>query len=252
MALEAPVEGAFALYPLRFEGRTMRLNFKARPPGHLQVEALGPDGISVDVVFVDVQLTGSMGDEAGLQLIRSTAEAAGAPLFVLATAFDTHALEAFNLGVVDYLLKPFSRERVHQCIDRLRRHLPDTRHAAGDARIVARRKSGLVFLQLKEVWGFEAADRLTFVHTRDGRFDIDLSLSAVEASFGRTLLRVHRCWLVNTDHVRVLDHEAGDYELLVGGGLGGEQQGLRVPVARARALAVKELLLAGTTGLRRP
>jgi len=43
VALEAPVEGAFALHPLRFEGRTVRLNFKVRPPGYLQVEALGPD-----------------------------------------------------------------------------------------------------------------------------------------------------------------------------------------------------------------
>lgn len=215
-------------------------------------EALGPDGIAVDVAFVDVQLAGAPRDDAGLELIRDLAGSPGAPLFVLATASDAHAVEAFSLGVVDYLLKPFCRERVDQCLERLRGRLTETRRAAPAARIVARRKSGLVFLRLDEVWGFEASDRLTFVHTPHGRFDIDLSLSAVEASFGRTLLRAHRRWLVNVEHVRTLDHEGGEVALLVGGGLSGEQPGLRVPVARERAPEVKTLLLAGTAGLRHP
>ena len=67
-------------------------------------EALGPDGIAVDVAFVDVQLAGAARDDAGLALIRSLAGAPEAPLFVLATASDAHAVEAFDLGVVDYLL----------------------------------------------------------------------------------------------------------------------------------------------------
>ena len=46
-------------------------------------------------------------------------ERTGAPMFVLATAYEDHALEAFDLGVVDYLLKPFSEERVVQCLRRL-------------------------------------------------------------------------------------------------------------------------------------
>lgn len=215
-------------------------------------EALGPEGISVDVAFVDVQLAGPSHGEAGLELIRSLAGTPGAPLFVLATAHDTHAVEAFDLGVVDYLLKPFSRERVDQCLARVQRRLVETRHAVQERKIVARRRNGLVFLKIEEVWGFEAADRLTFVHTTYGRFDIDLSLSAVEASFGRTLLRVHRRWLVNVDHVKALDREGGEYELTVGSGPSGdERDGVRVPVARERAQAVRERLLSGTMGLRR-
>lgn len=217
-------------------------------------EALGPEGVAVDVAFVDVQLAGAPQDDAGLALIRAIVERAGpagAPQFVLATASGTHALEAFELGVVDYLLKPFSKERVEQCLARVRRRVRDERPPAREARVVARRRTGLVFLQLAEVWGFEAADRLTFVHTPHGRFDVDLSLAAIEASFGRTLLRVHRRWLVNAAHVRTLEHDDGEHALLVGGGLAGEPQGVRVPVARERAAEVKALLLAGTTGLRR-
>ena len=70
---------------------------------------------SVDVVFVDVHL--SCG-ENGLDLLRSPASGPR-PAFVLATAFRQHAVEAGKLGAVDYLLKPFSEERVEQCLRRI-------------------------------------------------------------------------------------------------------------------------------------
>src|SRR5438105_13098750 len=60
------------------------------------------------------------------------------------------------------------------------------------SRVVARRNKSLVFLDPKKIWAFEAADRLTFVHSREGRVAIALSLPATEASFGCALLRGHR------------------------------------------------------------
>jgi two-component system, LytTR family, response regulator LytT len=71
-------------------------------------------GLSVDVVFVDVQLAAEAGDKAGLELVRTLARSHPGLRFVLATAFEQHALEAFDLGVVDYLLKPFTEERVRK------------------------------------------------------------------------------------------------------------------------------------------
>lgn len=204
---------------------------------------LAPDGPALDVVFADVHLVGSERDDAGLELVRNFAKRPNAPLFVLATAYKEHAIEAFNLGVVDYLLKPFTEERVEQCIRRLVARRPN--RAAAPSKIVARRKKGLVFLRPDEVWAFEAADRLTFVHTKRGKFDLDLSLSAIESAFGTGLLRAHRNWLVNPEHVRELQRESGD-ELVVG-----DDEALRVPVARERAQVVRDALLADATGLRR-
>jgi DNA-binding LytR/AlgR family response regulator len=201
---------------------------------------------AIDVAFVDVRLVGGDRDDEGLDLVRTFARSPRAPMFVLATAFTQHALEAFDLGVVDYLHKPFTVERVAQCLERLRARRPSAtagRPAAeGPVRIVVRRKRALVFLRLEEVWAFEAADRLAFVHTPRGRFDVDLSLSAIEASFGRTLLRVHRNFLVNVDHVRELEGAGSETELLVGD--------LHVPVARERAQAVREALTSNTWGIR--
>jgi len=76
-------------------------------------QALAPEaGASIDAVFVDVRLRSPRDDDAGIVWIRSLSQAPGAPLFVLATAHKQHAVEAFDLGVVDFLLKPFTAARV--------------------------------------------------------------------------------------------------------------------------------------------
>jgi DNA-binding LytR/AlgR family response regulator len=72
--------------------------------------------VPVDVVFIDVQLAGG---ENGLDLIRSMPNDVKGPAFVLATAFTHYARKAGELGAVDSLLKPFSEERVEQCLRRL-------------------------------------------------------------------------------------------------------------------------------------
>jgi DNA-binding LytR/AlgR family response regulator len=214
--------------------------------------------LPVDVVFVDVQLSGS---ESGLELIRSLAPSRNGPLrgqptdgamrpsFVLATAFGQHALAAFDLGVVDYLLKPFSEERVQQCLHRLLERKPAAAPAA--LRVVARRKNSLVFLDPADIWAFEASERLSFVHSPRGRFDIDLSLAAIEMSLGRALTRVHHNWLVNLAFARELKREGNETTLFVGASLGDQSQGVCVPVARDRAQSLRSALLENPTGLRR-
>src|SRR5437868_5266360 len=214
-------------------------------------QALAGDapGVGVDVVFVDVRLDGGRQGDSGLTLVREAERMASPPMFVLATAYEQHALEAFQLGVVDYLLKPFSDERVVQCLKRITQRAPGRVSPGGPPRIVARRKRSLVFLETREIWAFEAADRLTFVHTMHGVFDIDLSLAAVEGSFGRAFVRVHRNWLVNAAHIKELERDGHETKLFVGDGVADAGKGVRVPVARERAAALREMLLTNATGL---
>ncbi|HEY2028887.1 MAG TPA: LytTR family DNA-binding domain-containing protein [Myxococcales bacterium] len=207
-------------------------------------------GSTVDVVFVDVQLAATGDSRTGLDLIRAMAAEPGAPMFVLATASSQHGLEAFDLGVVDYILKPYTEERLDQCVRRLlERRAP---RAQTVSRVVARRKKSLVFLDASSIWAFEAADRLTFVHAAEGKFDIDLSLAAIEASFGRALFRVHRNWLVNLAYVKELERDLGGATVTVGSDLGDDGKGIHVPVSQDRAKPLRDALLSNTTGLRRP
>jgi DNA-binding LytR/AlgR family response regulator len=207
--------------------------------------------LALDAAFVDVRLTGRPSDESGLDWVRKHARTPGAPRFVLATAFKDHALEAFELAVADYLVKPYSEERVEECLTRLlarRRHEPAP---PIPERIVARRQRALVFLDMSEVWACEASERLTFVHSARGRFDLDLTLSAIAASCGRALVRVHRNWLVNPPRVLEFERREGDTFVLVGDPAGGEQGGVLVPVSRERAQALRDLLLTNAAGVRR-
>lgn len=209
----------------------------------------------LDAVFVDIHLAGESSSEAGLLLAQELTQRSPAPLLVMASAAPQHALTAFELGVCDYLVKPFGADRVRQCLLRLRARCPRIsqlpRPPAIPPRIVARDRKRLVFLRAEEVWAFEAESRLTYVHTRLGRFDLDLSLSAIESTVGPVFLRVHRSWLVHLDHVRGLERDEGESSLIVGDELDGQRRPLTVPVARERAHIVREHLLASATGLRR-
>jgi DNA-binding LytR/AlgR family response regulator len=132
--------------------------------------------------------------------------------------------------------------------------LPRPLHREGGravGRIAARRGRSLVLLDASDVWAFEADRGLTFVHSAYGRLDIDVTLTEIEASsVGADCCRVHRSWLVNLASVRVLETGLGGVELVVGPRLA-QADGLRVPVSRDRVRAVREVLLAGTIGLRR-
>lgn len=121
-------------------------------------------------------------------------------------------------------------------------------------RVVARGRRSIVVLDVGEVWAFEARDRLCFVHSARGRFDVDISLLEAECILGKAFLRVHRRWLANVGNVRVFEVNGRSHFLVVGSRVDGEPREIRVPVSRELAAAVKQKLLAGTVGLhlRRP
>ena len=114
--------------------------------------------------------TAAASGETGLTRWCADGRAAGErPMFVLATAYEQHALEAFELGVVDYLLKPFSEERVVQCLRRLhQRRAGGGGSPSGPPRIVARRKRSLVFLEPHENLGLRGR-RPADVRAHDAR-----------------------------------------------------------------------------------
>jgi DNA-binding LytR/AlgR family response regulator len=117
-------------------------------------------------------------------------------------------------------------------------------------RVVARSGHTLVFLRVDEVLAFEARDRLCFVHSGRGCFDVDMSLNHFERVFPDVFLRVHRRWLVAVDKVRSLEARAGESSLTIAPTGAGENAVLRVPVSGDLMVAVRRRLLAGAIGLR--
>ena len=123
-----------------------------------------------------------------------------------------------------------------------------SRDAYGTQRIAARRLRSIVILDLCDVWGFEARDRLCYVHSLHGRFDVDATLLTLEQALGEGFVRVHRCWLAQVARVRALETRHRAHSLLVGRDLGNEGEHIRIPVAREHVSTVRRLLLTGTIG----
>ncbi|MGD0524238.1 MAG: LytTR family DNA-binding domain-containing protein [Polyangiaceae bacterium] len=117
-------------------------------------------------------------------------------------------------------------------------------------RVVARRRTALVILETRDVWAFEAKDRLCFVHSTRGCFDVDLSLLEIEQALGGSFIRIHRRWLVNVANIRELQGGYRGCRLWVASRAAERGTGVRIPVAREAVRSVKRRLLEGTVGLR--
>lgn len=151
-----------------------------------------------DVVLLDQQ----MPELDGLAVVRSL-RGAHTPLIIFVTAYERHALEAFEVGAVDYLLKPVRRERLEKAIEKARRQLKSLPAAGGLKKIVGRRGTDLYLLDPSEIVAFQAEGELVHIITTGPRYLSDHSLKALEEKLDRARFRrVHRGTLINTDHLR--------------------------------------------------
>ena len=112
-----------------------------------------------DVVLLDQQ----MPELDGLAVVRSL-RGAHTPLIIFVTAYEQHALEAFEVGAVDYLLKPVRRERLEKAIEKARRQLKNLPAAHGPKKIVGRRGTDLYLLDPAEIVAFQAGRRIGAHH----------------------------------------------------------------------------------------
>ena len=151
-----------------------------------------------DVVLLDQQ----MPELDGLAVVRSL-RGAHTPLIIFVTAHERHALEAFEVGAVDYLLKPVRRERLEKALDKARRQMKSHPAAQAPKKIVGRRGADLYLLDPAEIVAFQADGELVHIITTGQRYLSDHSLKALEERLERPRFRrVHRGTLINTDHLR--------------------------------------------------
>ena len=171
----------------------------------------------VDVAFVDVQMPGMSGLALAAAIM---ALPAGAPLVVFATAFDAHAVRAFEMSALDYLVKPISDERLARTMARIKQalaeraarqrwqtslaHYLDGQRPADDRRLWAERDNGnLRLVPLTEVAYIEAQDKVLTLHTTSGEpLRLRATMRRLEESLADAgIIRVHKSFLVNVDCV---------------------------------------------------
>ena len=167
--------------------------------------------LAPDLVFLDLQMPGL----GGFDVIRKLLPGPSIPLIVIVTAFDQHAIEAFEAGAIDYLLKPVAQDRLAQAVERalkVRPAQPTSPQQFANVseiaersvrRIVAKSGDEYLLLNASEVMAFEADGDLVWIITAKKRYLATQSLKVIQDKLRNTnFRRIHRKALVNIDHVR--------------------------------------------------
>ena len=174
-----------------------------------KIAKLGPD-----LVFLDLQ----MPVMSGFEVVRNLSGPV-LPVVVMVTAFDQHAIQAFEAGAVDYLLKPVSEARLRKAVERARNLQGNPEEIAAHAdriaasvqaaavpksrKVVGRNGEDYVLLDFDEVLAFQAERELVWIITAKQRLLSTQSLRAIEGHLNEPQFRrVHRNAIVNVNHVR--------------------------------------------------
>lgn len=201
----------------------------------------GIDRLRPDLAFLDIRMPGLLGTEVPARLTHR-------PYIVFTTAHAEHAVAAFALGAVDYLLKPFGAARLAQTLERVRGargdesaiapfdRLGETLGKGPLTRIFVRVGGAIVPVPVASVRWFEADGDYVTAHGELGHHVLSLPLAQLEARLDpRRFVRIHRAHLVNLDHVAAFRRHGK-------GGMTAElRDGTRLVVSRARAQGLRRL-----------
>ena len=160
-----------------------------------------------DLVFLDIRMPGL----SGLEILKRVRHV---PAVVFTTAYDRYAVTAFELAAVDYLLKPFSRDRFLQSLERARPALErrtgtppaeraeETLRAAPMRRLFVREGGRILPLRSPTVERLEACDDFVYVYAAGRRYRVNAPLSELEQRLDPAVfVRIHRSHIVNLDYV---------------------------------------------------
>jgi len=201
----------------------------------------------VDVLFLDIH----MPEIDGFALLERLERP---PLVIFTTAHDEHALRAFQVLAIDYLLKPVGRAELERALDKLDRLsagaergpaspelsalIEMMRGARAPARIASRLGDRVTLLDLDQITHFYAADKLTYAVAGGREHIVDETLSALERRLDPArFVRVHRGALVNVAYVAELLTDGGGLVVLLR-----DEAATQLPVARDRVRPLKDKL----------
>lgn len=198
-----------------------------------------------DIIFLDIQMPKITGFEM-LELVEHP------PAVIFTTAFDEYAIKAFENNAVDYLLKPFSRERFDRAI-RKWTDLPTAAAAARqdtqpllesaaqlpqqNKRIVVKTGGKIRIIPVDDVHYLEAADDYVKIHTKEGSFIKNRTMTSFEQGLdAHQFARCHRSYIVNVQFITRIDpYEKESYVAVL-------RSGVQVPVSKTGYVRLKEVL----------
>jgi two-component system LytT family response regulator len=193
-----------------------------------------------DLIFLDIQMPKINGFEM-LELVENP------PAVIFTTAFDEFAIKAFELNAVDYLLKPFSKDRFEKAIQKYAHN--KTANQIGKVietaaqselqqnRVVVKDGNKIKIIPVNQIQYLEAADDYVKIVTADGSFLKKRTMNFFEQSLSvHHFVRVHRSYIVNTQLITRIDAYEKDGHLLL------LSTGAKLPVSKTGYARLKEVL----------
>ncbi|OLY90902.1 two component transcriptional regulator, LytTR family [Cnuella takakiae] len=205
------------------------------------IEAIGIINVlQPDLVFLDIQMPG----KTGLEVLQ---EIEHLPQIIFATAFDKYALDAFNANAVDYLLKPFTRERFDQALRKALQKEPSVMQnlmALSESlqgktypeRILVEQGNKWITLPVVEIYWLEAEGDYTKIHTAKQSFLSSKGISELETRLNpQQFQRVHRSAIIALNAIREIHREPTGPQVVL-------QNGITVKVSRSYTDALRRLI----------
>lgn len=183
-----------------------------------------------DMVFLDIQMPGLNGfeviEELGIKNI---------PPVVFVTAYDQYAINAFDVNAVDYLLKPFDKERFSKSFNRVTKEIKLKKRKNDDIRLildeVKKEKKFLerflvsvgskyFFVAAKEIIYISSAEKYVELHTAKGKYLVRDTMNNVEESLDlEKFARIHRSYIINVEQIQEMQPWShGDYIVILKNG----------------------------------
>ncbi|MCS7189743.1 MAG: LytTR family DNA-binding domain-containing protein [Bacteroidia bacterium] len=167
-----------------------------------------------DILLLDIEMPGL----DGVSLMHFASSLSHPPAVIFTTAYSEHAVKAFEGGAVDYLLKPFSLERLRQAIIRAQNRFQERQtKTTSSVKLPIPQKEGHIILSISDIIGVRVEDKVLFIENRSGEVYTTraYTLQQVEEKLPRPpFLRIARDSIINTDAIQeVLPWFSGRYKI---------------------------------------
>ncbi len=221
-----------------------------QPHAHIEIVAECNDGFEgvkaiaqhkPDLIFLDIQMPKINGFEM-LELLEAP------PAVIFTTAFDEYAIKAFESHAIDYLLKPFSKERFDKALQKwMGSRVPDTKNTSAlietiaqpeeRQRIVVKKGTNIVIVPVHAVYYIEAYDDYVKIHTKEGFYLKKKTMSHYEQTLDATsFVRVHRSYLLNVQELTKIEPLEKDNHVAL------LKNGTRIPLSQSGYTKLKSVL----------